>query len=280
MVVRHKRKNTRKRIKLFNKNTRRNLRKQGKYHKIRGGNKKNLALILYGRIASYEHSLDYLDSIFKHPNFNCKVFLSLNSTKSSPYIEDFRKRFEVTDEQFNVEPTIIPQSYIDLRNKGKPCAITEGLVNNPAPPKETMNPNDGCYSAYSVIYHQNRAFNLLKKYRDKHAINFDIVLVFRADMKSSSKEPFPINDVEENTIYVPEGTNDVKDYYPDGITTLAAYGNYNTMEKYCNVINNIVMGVEVERMLLSSLKSMNINIKRFPHELVLNPERRDPKYES
>lgn len=246
--------------------------------KYRGGNKKNIALIFYGRITSYEHSLEYLDSIFKHPNFNCKVFLSLNASKTSPYVEDFRKRFQITEEQFNVEKTLVPQSYIDLRNKGKPCPHTEGLVNNPTPPKETMNHSDGCYAAYSLLYHQNRAFNLVKKYSDKHAIHFDIVVVFRADLKSPSNQPFPINSIEENTLYVPEGTMCVKDHYSDGITTLAAYGDYKTMEKYCNVVNNLVIGSDIERMLLSSLKSMNIRIIRFPHEIVLNPERRDPKY--
>ena len=253
------------------------------FQNYRGGGKKNVALILYGRVNSYEHSLEYLNSIYRNPNFNCKVFCSLNLPKTNKYIQDFCKTFEVADEQLNIESIKIPQSYVDMNENF--CGNTP--VGDKAPP----NKFDGCYSTYSMYYNQNRAFNLVETYMSKYNMNFDVVIVFRADMNPSNNNPkvFPVNDIiKANTVYIPRidgertinSSKNTSNCYSHGITTLAAYGNFDTMKKYCSLIKNLTMVDAPEKMLLSHLKEMKLDIERFVHEITNNPQRKDPKYDT
>jgi hypothetical protein len=142
-----------------------------------------------------------------------------------------------------------------------------------------------------MFYHQNKAFKLMEEYAAKHARSFDIVLVFRADINAEPPpNRFPIVDtVKANTVYIPHsgepfspGINSrakrhVNDY--DGITTVAAYGNSDSMRKYCSLIekkDSIINHPEV--MLLTHLNSCGLNIERFTHNIKMNPERYDKKY--
>ena len=251
------------------------------FENYRGGGEKNVALILCGRVNSYEHSLEYLNSIFKNPNFNCKVFCSLNLPTTNQYIQDFCKTFEVGDEQFNIERIQIPQSYVNMNE--------EFCYQTPVGDKPPPAAYNGCYSTYSLYYNQNRAFNLVERYVNKYNMNFDVVILFRADINPSSNNPkvFPVNDIiKPNTVYIPRinsertinSSKNTSNCFSHGITTLAAYGNFDTMKKYCSLINNITMVDSAEKMLLNHLKNMKINIERFVHEMTTNPERKDPKY--
>ena len=247
-------------------------RKQQFNKKYRGGNKKNLAIILYGRINSYEYSVDYFNSVYKNPNFNCKVFCSLNLNEKNDYIENFCKLYNVGSEQINIEHTLLSKEFTDLNSNG----CSRGIY--------------PCYNTYSLLYHENKAFELLEKYSKNNNVNYDIVLVFRVDVHPSDPniKVFPIeNNIKPNTLYIPRITNKnttvnstkhTSNCYADGITTFNTYGDFNTMKKYCNAIKHITKINHVEIMLLNYLKTLNLNIVRFVHEITKNPERIDPKY--
>jgi len=206
----------------------------------------------------------------------------LNLPKTNEYIQEFCKIFEVSDEQINIEPVKIPQSYVDM-NKDF-CLRTP--VGDKAPPTEF----DPCYSTYSMYYNQNKAFDLVETYMNKHSMNFDIAIVFRADLNpaNNNSKVFPVNDIiKPNTVYIPridgESTIDLlkvtSNWYPDGITTIAAYGNFDTMKKYCSLIKNTKIVDAAEKMLLTHLKNMKLDIERFVHEILSNPQRKDAKYD-
>jgi hypothetical protein len=260
-------------------NSRRRIKRKNIY---KGGNKKKLGIIISGRITSYEHSISYINSIFNNPKYECKMFCSLNIESTNPYIDKFCNIFGVTAEQLNIERINIPQSFVDM-NKEK-CKDTP--VGDSPPPTQF----DGCYSIYSMFYNQNKAFKLLEKYKEKHSYNFDIVLVFRADINPSNKENppvFPIYDyIFPNTVYIPRISNtdtkidakkDSSNCYTNGISTISAYGDFNTMKKYCSLIENITSLDHVEIMLLNHLNNMNLKISRFIHEITNNPERKKIK---
>ena len=249
---------------------------------MKGGGKKNVALLFSGRILSYEHSLEYIKSIYDNPDFTCAVFCSLNMSKKNKYVNDFCKKFHIKDEQINIESTLVPDSYGNNPKNKELChggeslgSITGGI----------------CYTTYSSFYHQNRAFKLMEKYSGKHKMNFDIVVIFRADMNAEN-EPnvFPImRSIQANTVYIPkksDGMDDIGDngraikhasnYYDNGITTLAAYGDFESMKKYCSLVEkNIDVFDNPEIMLLDHLKDMELDIRRFTHDIRLNPERFD-----
>ena len=153
-------------------------RRLSSFKKHRGGNKKNIALIFYGRVSSYESSIEYLNSIFRNPAFNCKVFCSLNLKKTNNYIKELCNIFEIGDEQINIEPTVLAQNYIDMNKE-----LCKDI-------------SYSCYSSYSSFYHQNKAFNLVEQYKNKNNINFEVVIVLRADLNPSNNAPkvFLIND--------------------------------------------------------------------------------------
>jgi len=246
--------------------------KRRQTRRYRGGNKKNLAIILYGRINSYEYSIDYFNSLYKNPNFNCKIFCSLNLKKKTPYIEKLCELFDIGDEQINIEPTIVPKKFTDLN---------ADACNTFTIP---------CYSIYSSHYHQNKAFKLIEAYSKNHNIKYDIVIVFRIDTHPSNDESkiFPIeNNIEPNTVYIPRinnkntsinETKNISDCYNNGISTFHTYGDFDTMKKYCNLINNITRIDPPEIVVLDYLKKNNINIKRFVHEITKNPQRGNSKY--
>jgi hypothetical protein len=249
---------------------------------MKGGGKKRVALLFWGRISSYEHSLEYIKSIYNNPDFTCVVFCSLNMSKKNKYVNGFCKEFDIKDEQINIEPTRVPESYGKNPKNKELCHGGERIASI----------RDGiCYNTYSLFYHQNKAFNLMEAYSDNHSMNFDIVVVFRADMNAEN-EPnvFPITRrIEANTVYIPKksyGMNDIGDngraikhasnYYDNGITTLAAYGDFESMKKYCSLVEkNIDVFDNPEIMLLDHLKDMELDIRRFTHDIRLNPERFD-----
>jgi len=241
----------------------------GNNNKQSGGKKKNLALIFYGRVNAYEHSLDHLNTIFHNPKFNCKVFCSLNLKKSNEYIEGFRKQFDIGDEQIHIEKTEVPEWYTNLSPEFCKNTPTDAPVSEVIP----------CYSSYSTIYHMYQSFRLVEKYRQKHDIDFDIVFVYRTDLLPVEKE-YPIGEVEDNTIYIPkDDKKNGSNFYPDGITSLAAYGNYSVMKKFCSLVKNVKSVNHIEIMLLEYLKRMKIKIERFVYHTIVNPERKNPKYD-
>lgn len=257
-------------------------RRKSRYRKRGGGaDTKKLAILFYGRISSYEHSLEYINSVYKNPRFTSVVFCSLNLKNKSEYITNFCKEFSITDEQINIEPTPYPESYDKDPHNKVFCAT-----------------DTNCVNTYSTYYHQNKAFKLMEKYQKHHNMVFDIVLMFRADTNArDAPNVFPIGDtIAPNTVYIPKpiGAAEIgpggvtreefevhrgSNCYSDGLTTLAAYGNMEAMKKYASLVEHIKTELNhPERMLFKHLQDMEVNVERFGHEITLNPERRDTKY--
>lgn len=257
-------------------------RRRSRYRK-RGGavGTKHLAILFYGRISSYEHSLEYINSIYKNPRFNCVVFCSLNLKNKSQYITDFCKEFNIADEQINIEPTEYPAAYKDNVHNKTFCETPTSCINT-----------------YSMYYHQHKAFKLMEGYEKRHSTAFDIVVMFRPDMNAKdAPNVFPIEEtIAPNTIYVPRpvgateiGPNGLtpeeceeqhgSDFYRNGLTTLAAYGNKEAMKKYTSLIEQGNPELDhPEVLLFEHVEKMGLKLHRFDHNIVLNPERKDAKY--
>lgn len=257
-------------------------RRKSRYRKRGGGtHTKNLAILFYGRISSYEHSLEYINSIYKNPRFKCVVFCSLNLKNKSQYVKDFCREFKITDEQINIEPTRFPAAYKDNLHNITFCERPTS-----------------CLNTYSMYYHQNKAFRLMEKYEKHHSTAFDVVVMFRPDMNAKdAPNVFPIEDtIAPNTIYVPRpigateiGPNGLtpeecekqhgSDFYSNGLTTLAAYGNSESMKKYSSLIEQGNTELDhPEVLLFEHVQNMDLKLHRFDHNIAINPERKDTKY--
>jgi hypothetical protein len=257
---------------------RRKYRRQSRYRKRGGGaDKLKVAILFYGRISSYEHSLEYINSIYKNPRFTAVVFCSLNLKNMSPYIKNFCKEFNVTDEQINIEPTQLPESYMEDPHNKTVC--TPSYTN--------------CFNNYSTYYHQNKAFKLMEEYQKRHNMLFDIVIIFRADMNSkNAPNVFPIAEtIAPNTIYIakPIGVmkldcqeaykNQGNNFYSNGLSTLSAYGNNEAMKKYTSLIEHKDTHQDhPEIMLFKHVNRMGLAVQRFDHDIVLNPGRKNSHY--
>jgi hypothetical protein len=165
-----------------------------------------VAILFAGRIKAYTNIESYLLNLKNV--YEATVFCSLNKKIKSDYIQTFCNKFGIRDEQLNLELTKTHESeysqWIMCSNEST------------ADERERR---------YSQFFHKYRAFQLLESYQTNHKIAFDCVLLFRADVNSS--EEFILKPPKENTLYIPEG----KDYY--GLNDQLAYGNFETMKKYC-----------------------------------------------
>jgi hypothetical protein len=109
---------------------------------------------------------------------------------------------------------------------------------------------------------KQRVFNLLEEHIKTTGSQYDVVLSIRADLKINNRFNF---NTKPNTIYIPRG-NDFINY---AINDQIAYGSYDVMKKYMNVINNcdkILKGGKSiphpESLTLANLEINNIKIVR------------------
>jgi hypothetical protein len=128
---------------------------------------------------------------------------------------------------------------------------------------------------YSMFYHTRKAFDLITEYQNLNKIHFDCVIFFRADM--DEEDELTIKSPSKNTIYIPEG----EDY--GGICGIIAYGSYESMNKYSNLvncINRICVTQKVvyhpESMLQQHLLNEMVIIERFPYKYKLHYSRKEP----
>lgn len=116
--------------------------------------------------------------------------------------------------------------------------------------------------------HNKKAFQIMKDYENKNHISFDIVIKYRGDI--ISKNPMPLPLLEENTVYIPN------DHDWGGVNDQIAIGTKESMEIYCNCIDNIPnlcysgkSDYHPETLLLNHLKESKLNISRFDFEYSL-----------
>lgn len=90
---------------------------------------------------------------------------------------------------------------------------------------------------------KNRVFGLLEKYIEKNKnISYDIVISLRVDLLFLNKFNFNNSLLSSlkntNSIFIPYINNH------RGVNDQLAFGDYNTMKKYMNIINNCVYLIE------------------------------------
>lgn len=208
------------------------------------------AIILSGRIKGYKSVESNLLSIQK--KYNATIFCSLNNKIKSDYISTFCNVFNITDKQLNLEKTVVPEWVYKLNR-------IEGSSYD---------------RAYSMFYHTNRSFNLVEIFQNENNIKFDCILYYRADI--DSKDVISLIVPNRHTIYIPHGL----DY--DGLNDRVAYGDFESMKQYSNLVNHIrflctVKGVlfHPETLLKAYLENEKLNINRFDYHFSLHPSRHD-----
>ena len=126
---------------------------------------------------------------------------------------------------------------------------------------------------YSMFYNQKKAFDLITAYQQSNNMHFDCVIFFRADI--DEEDELNIKPPSDNTIYIPEADDFC------GISDIVAYGNYNSMNKYTNLVNSIdyicrtqKIIYNPEAMLKQHLLNESLIIERFPYKYKLHPSRK------
>jgi hypothetical protein len=178
--------------------------------KMKGGQPLKVAIFFVGRITAYQHCMPKLLEI--KDTYNPVIFCSLNADSNSPEdIKSFLADFAIPEKQSNVEKVVYPE-WLDR------CYSSDnGLLNRTA--------------MYSMFYNQNKAFNLIEQYQKDNSMQFDCILYYRADMISTDK--LVLNMPESNAIYIPS------DRGYGGCNDRVAYGSYESMKVYCNIINSL-----------------------------------------
>ena len=215
---------------------------------------KNVAVIFSGRIKGYTYVEQNLEALQK--KYNATFFISLNKEQKSEYIDRFCKKFNIGDEQAIIQKSVSPEW---IRSFDVWYNVPEGHVDY----------------MYSMVKNIHSAFSLIAPYQEKHNTQFDCILFYRADIHS--EQIINITMPQENTVYIPEGA----DHY--GINYQVAYGNYDTMKKYCDLVNNIQklcgeqhISYNPETLLKHHLQNEGLNIVRFPFNYSLHPKRHEP----
>jgi hypothetical protein len=210
--------------------------------------KKKIAILLTGRIKGYKNVINNLINIKN--TYNPIFFVSLNSDETRE-IKEFCEIFEITKDQLNLEPTVYPEYILSNLESYIHC-----------------NPKN----VYSMFYHNYCAFSLLKTYQIKNNSSFDIIMKYRADIDSEDTIQFE-KEIRNNNIYIPNVFN------YKGVNDQIAYGDYQTMEKYSELVlkledmikNNIILNGE--RMIKNHLKNEKIILKRFTYNYLLDKKR-------
>lgn len=162
-----------------------------------------VAIFFSGRVKGFVKS--HLKS-FKE-KYSADFYTSCGSHRES--FDEFVKEFiEEPEKRSNYSEVKIPKEFYNFRK------ATETKIEN----------------CSSMFFHNQNCIKLIKN----SGVKYDIIIKYRADITSDSiLDIYQLSPIEENTIYVPEG-NDF-----GGINDQIAYGDLSSMEKYCNIFQNI-----------------------------------------
>jgi hypothetical protein len=205
-----------------------------------------VAILFSGRIKGYERVLPKLQDIKNRysPTYYC----SLNEPEYNEYIDTFCKLFDISRERINTEVTPHPEFLKNVKNYKS---------NSPR-------------NTYSMFYHENKAFAMMGRDVVQNNKDFDCIMYYRADM--NSPDMLNLEMPKPNTIYIPNG----HDY--GGINDRLAYGNFESMKQYCNLIDTldsaeIMNGNTPEGILKGYLDKQKVEIVRFKFDTCLIKER-------
>ena len=210
-----------------------------------------VAVLFAGRIRGYETVLGKLHDIKNRytPTYYC----SLNEPTYDEYTDNFCKTFDISRDRINIESTPYPDFI-------KAAPVRPGFSN--------------MQNWYSMLYHENKAFKMIENDITKNKKHFDCILYYRADI--DSPDTLILEYPKSNTLYIPNG----HDYL--GINDRVAYGDFDSMKKYCSVVDIIqsaesMNGINPEIMIKRHLESHKLEIIRFKFNTCLSKERNEKK---
>jgi hypothetical protein len=122
----------------------------------------------------------------------------------------------------------------------------------------TNRPETNIHNMTCHFINKQRVFELFKGYNG----NYDVVLSLRIDLHFDT--PFTFEDIQENTVYIPCGSD------WGGINDQLAYGTFETMAKYHSIFENCVYLLESgtvphpETLNSANIIYNKLNIIRFP----------------
>lgn len=230
--------------------TRRRIRRSRKIMKrLRGGNKQPLkvAILFAGRVKSYENALQTLMAVKNE--YNPTYYCSINQAEYDDYLKKFCETLGIPRENVIVEPTPTPNFLNHVKDYKS---------NDPK-------------NAYSMFYHENNAFGMIE--RDVlNGTHFDCIMYTRADIDTN--DHLHIEMPKDNTIYIPYIQNF------GGLNDRLAYGNFNAMKKYCNLIKSIsapgkMDGMNPESILKKYVEEQKLEITRINYVTTLTNDRNE-----
>ena len=226
--------------KSFTRKYRMRSRKGTKRRRLVGGQQQpmKVAVMFVGRIKGYAPYLSKLLE-FKNryaPTYYCSLNRPADNDEAIELFDDelnkFSKELGISRENMNLETTPSPEFLKDVKDY------------------KSWSP----YKAYSMFYHENRAFSLIEKDHLKNNKRYDCVLYCRADMNSEDKLVLEIP--KPNVIYIPAG----EDF--DGINDRLAYGTFDSMKKYCSVINGLISAESMNGMMPESILKRHLDAEK------------------
>jgi len=216
-------------------------RKTNKKQIHKGSGIPTIAIFYSGRIKGFQHKKN--SHIKQNKLYKPIIFLSLNQKEEDDISKEFRNTFNIPDDRVNYEETKTPKEIFNFTKRN-----------------ETSYEN--CYSQF---YHNKKCLELIEKYQKDNNMIFDVIIKQRCDIDTN--DIIPIGIPEDNTIYIPEGEDHL------GINDRVAYGNYNSMKKYCDTVNNIIdmcknqdIIYNPEIILKKQLENNKLNLIRFKYE--------------
>lgn len=204
------------------------------------------AVLFYGRIKNYDKNY----SNFKKYIGEADVFIS-HSPELNEDLTDFIKLYE---------PKIVIDDQI---------IIDETLLNYP---RHIFYVSDEIIKRrLSACINIERVFNSFEKYVNITGKCYDKIILTRVDLLYHSKYPLENMILNDNIIYIPEGKD-----HEGGINDQVVVGNINSIRQYStisknykNLLNNGV-GHHGETVLKAHISSMQLIVKRFPLDYIIN----------
>ena len=195
---------------------------------------KNVAVLIYGRLNKCNK--DIIKSVGNH---NVDYFISSDNSTTSDLQNCIKIYNPLSYNNDSITYKYNFDKYPNKRDETNLDTMTRHFIN------------------------KQRVFNLLEEYIKTTEKQYDVVVSIRTDLKIHSK--FNFNRIHPNTIYIPRGN----DFINHAINDQIAYGTYDVMKLYMNVINNcddiLKRGKSIphpESLTLANLELNNIKIVR------------------
>ena len=205
--------------------------------------KKRIAVFLSGRISGYRNDINLKNILKIKEKYKPIFFVSLNKKVEDPdYTEMLKKILNLDDNRLQSFYTEIPFEIYEFIKA----------------------PETNLYNTYSQFKHNNECIKMIEKYQSQNNFIFDTVVKYRMDIEPTTEKIIDLDLYEENTCLVPEGQD-----WRDGLNDQIGYGDFETMKKYCSLLENISKLCESgvvfhpETLLLNHLQIEGVKVKRF-----------------